>query len=108
LRWQLAPLHALCARLHAQEGDTHAAHASIALAEQALLPGELGAVTPLCGLWLAQALQGLGRATDAVLKAHQAAVWLTTGARQSVPLEFRESFLHRHPVHRELMALAGR
>jgi hypothetical protein len=29
-------------------------------------------------------------------------------ARSRVPAEFRDAFLHRHPVHRELLALAAR
>jgi hypothetical protein len=93
--------------LFALEGDTDAAHASVAKAEQALRTGDIGAVTPQCGLWLAQALRSLGRPADAALQARHAALWLTTHAQQSVPPEFRESFLHRHPVHRELLVLAG-
>jgi hypothetical protein len=107
LREELVPLHALSARLHAREGDPQRAHASIALAEQALRVGEIGAVTPLCCLWLAQALQSLGMPADALLQARQGTAWLMGRAQQSVPPEFRDSFLHRHPVHRELLLLAG-
>jgi len=107
LREQLAPLHVLCARLHVQEGESHLALASIACAEHELLAGGIGAATMLCGLWLAQALHGLGQPAQAVLKAQQAAAWLTERAAQSVPSEFRESFLHRHPVHRALLELAA-
>ncbi len=107
LREQLAPLHALCAHLHAQAGESHLARASIAHAEHALLAGDIGAVTTLCGWWLAQALHALGRPAEAALKAREAAASLMERATQSVPLEFRESFLQRHPVHRALLELAG-
>ncbi len=105
LRLELAPLHALCARLAVREGDTHSAHASVALAEQALLQGDIGAVTPLAGLWLAQALQSLGCAAAAALQAQRAAAWLTDRAQHAVPPEFRDSFLHRNPVHAALLKL---
>lgn len=106
LREQLAPLHALCARLYVMEGS-QAADTSIARAEQELADGDIGADFPLFHLWLARALQSLGRPAEAAQKAQQAAVWLTTRAQHSVPPEFRDSFLHRHPVHRALLALAG-
>jgi hypothetical protein len=38
----------------------------------------------------------------------QAARWVTETAQQRVPAEFRDSFLHRNPVNRELLALASR
>ena len=108
LREQLAPLHALCARLCVMEGDSQAALASISRAEQELLEGDIGADFPLCCLWLAIALQGLGQAADAAIRSQQGSTWLMARAQQSVPPEFRDSFLHRHPVHRELLALAAR
>ena len=107
LREQLAPLHALCAWLLAREGDTRSAHAGIALAEQALLQGDIGAVTPLCGLWLARALQCLGCPAEAALQSQRAAAWLTERAQQSVPVDFRDSFLRRNPVHCALIAWAS-
>jgi hypothetical protein len=104
LRLQLAPLHALCARLALREGDAPSAHASVALAREALLQGDVGAATPLAGLWLAQALQGLGRAAEAAQQARQAATWVTDHAQDAVPLEFRDSFLQRNPVHAALLS----
>ena len=104
LRLQLAPLHALCARLAARAGKPDAADVSVALAKQALLQGEIGAATPLAGLWLAQALQCLGCAADAALQARQAAAWVTDRAEHAVPPEFRDSFLHRNPVHAALLS----
>ena len=104
LRRELAPLHALCARLAVREGDPQAALASIALAKQALLQGDIGAATPLAGLWLAQALQCLGCVADAALQARQATAWLTDHAQHAVPPEFRDTFLHRNPVHAALLS----
>ena len=106
LREELVPLHALHARLLAREGDARTAQASVALADLALAQGEIGAVTPLCGLWLALALQRLGCPTESTLRAQRAAGWLMDRARQSVPAEFRDSFLRRNPVHAGLLALA--
>lgn len=108
LREQLAPLHALCARLHAGEGDEPAARASLERAEQALLAGDLGAATPQCHLWLAQAWQTLGRPAQAAIKAQQGAAWLAAAAQRSVPAEFRDSFMHGNPVHHDLLAVANR
>jgi DNA-binding SARP family transcriptional activator len=104
LREQLAPLHALCARLLAREGDARLAMASVAQAEHALRQGDIGAVTPLVSLWLALALQRLDRAADGALHARQASAWLADRALHAVPPEFRDSFLHRNPVHAALLA----
>lgn len=43
---------------------------------------------------------------DDVLK--QASAWIMETARERVPEEFRESFLHRNPFNRELLAAAAR
>jgi DNA-binding SARP family transcriptional activator/tetratricopeptide (TPR) repeat protein len=104
LREELVPLHALCARLLAHEGDMRSAHASVAQAELALHQGEIGVVTPLCGLWLAMALQRLDCPADAALRAQRAAAWLGECAQQSVPAQFRESFLRRNPVHAAVLS----
>jgi DNA-binding SARP family transcriptional activator len=108
LREELVPLYALCAHLHAREGAAPASDASVALAKQALLAGEIGAVTPVACLWLSKALHRLGRPADAVLQARRGSDWLMARAQQTVPPEFHDSFLHRHPIHRELLALAAR
>jgi len=108
LRLELAPLHALCARLAARAGERHAADVNVALARQLLLQGDIGAATPLAGLWLAQALQCLGGAADAAQQAGQAAAWVTDRAQHAVPPEFRDSFLHRNPVHAALLSWTAR
>ena len=108
LREELTPLHALCAYLHAREGDRRAAKASAARADRALLAGDIGAITPLCILWLTQALVSLGRSAEAAVKARDGAAWLLAAARESVPAEFRISFLDRNPIHRNLLDAAKR
>ena len=114
LREELIPLHALCARLAAREGDLAAAHASVELALQAMQQGmqsdsdsDCVAASPLAGLWLAQALRSLGDTAAAALQAGRAAAWLTERARHAVPPEFRDSFLHRNPVHAALLRWAA-
>jgi hypothetical protein len=104
LREELVPLRALSALLLAREGDLGAAQASVAQAELALLQGNIGIVTPLCGLWLARALRESGRPQEAARHAQAAVSWLEQSARNAVPLEFRDTFLHRNPVHRDLLA----
>src|SRR5450432_514004 len=106
LREELAPLHALRARLLADEGDSRSAETSIELAQRAL-HGEIGAVTPLCGLWLSLALRGIDRQEDAARRAQVTSAWLQEHAQRSVPETFRESFLTRNPVHAQLLSWPG-
>lgn len=60
-------------------------------------------------VWLAAA-QALGQHAPeeqaAVLR--EARLWIESTVRQRVPEPFRDSFLHRNPVNRELLALASR
>jgi len=80
--------------------------AALALAAQGrqntvLLPAEL---------WLhaARALHAAGD-TDAAQRVLQEGLgWLQQTAREQVPEPFRESFLHRNPANRALLALASR
>ncbi len=108
LREELVPLRALQAHLLAREGDLRSARASVALAELALQQGEVGAATPLCRLWLALALKRLGRPAEAAHHAQRASDWLTERAQRTVPGDFRDSFLHRHPVHVQLLSWPSR
>ena len=103
LREQLVPLHALHAWLAACAGDLDVAAASVAAAARASQPGDVGVATPVAALWMAKALRAAGRPADATTEAHRGAAWLTLRAQQSVPIEFRDSFLQRNPVHRELL-----
>jgi hypothetical protein len=104
LREQLTPLHALLAWLLARSGDVTGALASVGRAELELAKGELGAWTPHCGLWLAKALQCADLVDAAERHARSAVAWLNERVQNSVPLEFRASFLQRNPVHREVLA----
>jgi len=49
-----------------------------------------------------------GRAADAADAHAQGARWVVQTARDHVAPEFRDSFLHRNPVHRDLLAAAAR
>jgi DNA-binding SARP family transcriptional activator len=104
LRELLTPLHALLAWLLARSGNVAAALASIGRAELELEKGPLGAWTPHCGLWLAKALQCVGLDDAAERHARSGAAWLNEHAQNSVPLAFRESFLRRNPLHRDVLA----
>jgi len=53
-------------------------------------------------------LRQAGLAGEARSVALRGEAWLDDVAARHVPPEFRESFLERHPVHRELLALARR
>ncbi len=66
-----------------------------------LLPGEL---------WLhcSHALAAAGDRDQARRVLQQGVVWLEQTASEHVPELFREGFLHRNPVNRELLALAAR
>jgi DNA-binding SARP family transcriptional activator len=104
LREQLTPLHALLAWLLARSGDTAAALVSVGRAEVELEKGELGAWTPHSGLWLAKALQCANRVDAADRHARSAAAWLNERAQRTVPPGFRDSFMRRNPVHRDVLA----
>ena len=79
--------------------------AALALADErqttALLPAELWLN---CGRALAAA-GDTAHAAEVLARGHD---WLHTTAAAQVPESFRDSFLHRNPVNRELLALASR
>ena len=108
LRTCLLPLQALQAWLLARDGEPKAAAASARETLAALSAVDLGAALPGCALWLAQALQRLGREDEAGVIARHAAGWIQQRLADSVPPEFHDSFRRRNPVHRELLALARR
>ena len=107
LREPLVPLHALHAWLAAGAGDIDLAAASVAAAVHASRPGDIGVATPVAALWMAKALRAIGRSADAAAEAQRGAAWLALRAQANVPVEFHDSFLHRNPVHRELLAWQG-
>ena len=61
-------------------------------------------------LWLhcGRALAAAGDAAHAGEVLARGRAWLHATAREHVPEPFRDSFLHRNPVNRELLALAAR
>jgi hypothetical protein len=61
-------------------------------------------------LWLhcARALGAAGDDAASLDVLRRGAAWLRATARDHVPSEFRDSFMHRNPVNRELLALAAR
>jgi hypothetical protein len=67
----------------------------------ALLPAELWLN---CGRALAAAGDA-AHATEVLARDHD---WLHSTAAEQVPEPFRDGFLHRNPVNRELLALASR
>jgi DNA-binding SARP family transcriptional activator/tetratricopeptide (TPR) repeat protein len=60
-------------------------------------------------VWLmaALALRNAGHAAEAAATAHLGATWVRDTAEHQVDAEFRESFLRRNPVNRQLLALAS-
>ncbi len=61
-------------------------------------------------LWLhcGTALQSIGDHDHARKVFETGREWVETTATAHVPAEFRDSFLHRNPINRDLLALAGR
>ena len=61
-------------------------------------------------MWLvaAQAMAALGRDADARRAIADGQAWVMKAHDTQVPAEFRDSFLHRNPVNRELLALVAR
>jgi len=64
----------------------------------------------LAEMWLvaAQAMSALGHGADAARAASGGRSWVMKTHDSDVPPEFRDSFLHRNAVNRELLALAQR
>jgi len=61
-------------------------------------------------LWLVavRVLRSLGRELDAEAALREGLAWVRRVDEQHVPAPFRESFLQRNPINRELFALAAR
>ena len=59
-------------------------------------------------LMLGRAFAAVGRAVDAADAYARGAHWVAQTAHDHVAPEFRASFLHRNPVHRDLLAAAAR
>jgi DNA-binding SARP family transcriptional activator len=105
----LVAAHALAARCAAQLDDVAGArrHAGRmhALGTQVRVVRQY-AMEPC--LNAALALQRADDELAARQTCERACAWIETTARRQVPPEFRDGFLHRNPVNRELLALAAR
>ncbi len=105
---------ALAARVRGAAAATRAGdlQAAVALSRQALAaPQDIEPDELYRGeLWLTAALanEGAGLVDDARHIAAQGAEWVRGAAETAVPPAFRDSFLHRNPVNRQLLALATR
>jgi DNA-binding SARP family transcriptional activator len=105
--------HALAALLRAAErAATIDGDRALALARRALALAAQGVTSLLdpAERWLqpARAALAAGEVQLARQWAEEGAAWLRATAQQHVPPEFRDSFLHRNPVNRDLLALASR
>jgi tetratricopeptide (TPR) repeat protein len=72
------------------------------------LPAGLHAAAPWAALFAARALQAGDQLDAARRAARHGTQWLQGAAAGGLAPPFRESFLQRHPAHRELLALAAR
>ena len=83
-----------------------AARAARALLDRGHWPTGLGRAELHMLLW--QALAEAGQAGAAQQALREGVAWLQQQALPHVPPQFVESFMHRHPVHRRLLAAASR
>jgi DNA-binding SARP family transcriptional activator len=102
------PLRALQARRMLEAGDHDQGAALLTGLEAAVADRDLVASTPWTTLFLAQALRRAGADGAAARIARHGKSWVERVARETLPAEFRDSFLHRNPINRELLALAAR
>lgn len=90
----------------AGEDTPVAARASLRQLPEAL-PGLL-AIAPWAALYGARAFVAVGDAASARTCAQAGERWLRQCVNGAMPDAFRDSFLHRHPLHRTLLAEAAR
>jgi hypothetical protein len=104
----LAPLHAAVAKLAADVGaaDQMAVHAR--KAADWLTRDRRDATVPQCALWLQRIFSESGERAEAARCLSAGREWLQRAVDEDVPPEFRDSFLNRNPVHREVLSLATR
>lgn len=103
-----APLCALAAKLLADLGEMQPATEAAMEAAAGLDASRLAAALPMSALWLHSAFELVGRLGEARACIRVAGDWLHRTVEEHVPPEFRDSFLKRHPVNWELLALAAR
>lgn len=105
MRLLAAPLEALVA--WRRQGSGQAAEGDRADLDAIGLEGLHGAV-PWTALYAARALHDAGRCDAAAALAQAGGRWLEATARTALPPAFRDAYLHRSPVNRELLALAAK
>ncbi|MBI5721090.1 MAG: AAA family ATPase [Burkholderiales bacterium] len=108
--WSAAgPLRVVCIQARLRAGDTAAAAREAHVLRErlrTLAPMTLYPLEYALTLW--RAFDAAGEAEAAGEVAAQALAWMDRVAREHVPAEFRQSFLERNPVNRQLRALAQR
>ncbi len=91
--------------LHAPARAAAAAHALLGLMAEGYAPAFT--YTPEAGLVAGKALKLAGETAAADRALRDAVDWVRRRALPQVPAPFIDSFLHRNPVNRELLARAG-
>jgi hypothetical protein len=104
----LAPLHAAVAKLAADVGAADQATVHAGMAAEWLTPDRRDATVPQCALWLQRIFSESGERAEAARCLSVGREWLQRAVDEHVPPEFRDSFLNRNPVHREVLTLATR
>lgn len=103
----LASLHAAVAKLAADVGaDIGSIHAR--RAADWLTPNRRDATVPQCALWLHHVFGKSGKPAEAKRCLLAGKAWLQRAVDEDVPPEFRDSFVNRNPVNRQLLTLATR
>jgi DNA-binding SARP family transcriptional activator len=103
----LPSLRAAKAKLAADMGRKAAA-ADLRVAGEWLTPERRDATVPQCALWLYRSFGESGERAEASRCLLAGKAWLQRTVDEDVPPEFRDAFLSRNPIHRELLSLATR
>ena len=101
------PLLALTAKFSVELGAL-AGGASLAKQVFPILDRCIPGLLPLACSWLTQSFEACTRQDNAQRCLQIGCSWVERTAQESVPDEFRESFLDRNPVNRELLLAATR
>ena len=106
----LLALHVHVARAALLEGRTDtaasSARAALALFEEGYAPESM--YRPEANLVAGRALAHAGARAEAAAALKAGTDWIRSHALPNVPVPFLDSFLHRNPVNRELLAAAAR
>jgi hypothetical protein len=88
------------------EVATSSARAALALVEEGYAPESM--YRPEANLVAGRALAQAGAHAEAAAALRAGSDWIRSHALPHVPVPFLDSFLHRNPVNRELLAAAAR